>query len=291
MAQLAREAGIPAGVLNVVTGTGPVAGRALATHPLVDKISFTGSTAVGKDIVRLAADDLRRVTLELGGKSPTIILDDADLERAIPSAAMGIFLNTGQVCVAGSRLFVQRSIFERVVAGIEAIGRSMVIGNGLDAGTQLGPVISAVQRARVERHVEESRAGGADVIVAGTVPPLGGHFVAPVILANVDRSQRVMREEVFGPVVVATPFDDVEEAIAAANDTRYGLAAGVFTTNVSKAHAIAGRMQAGNVWVNCYGLTHPMLPFGGFKESGWGREFGADGLEAYRQKMSVAVAL
>lgn len=291
LGELAIEAGIPAGVLNIVNGHGRTAGQALVEHPLVDKVSFTGSTDVGKHIVRTAADSLKRVTLELGGKSPVVIFDDADMDLAIQGAAMGIFANTGQVCFAGSRLFVEKRSFDKVISGISDFANTMKIGSGFDPDNLLGPLISEKQKERVARYMDLGRAEGADVIVGGQALPGAGYFVQPTIFANVNASMRIVREEIFGPVLVATPFTDFDEVIAAANDSRYGLGAGLFTRDVNKVHKAASRLQAGNVWVNCYGTVHPAMPFGGFKESGWGREMGAEGLDAYLEKKSVFVQL
>lgn len=291
LGELAMEAGLPAGVLNIVNGRGATAGQALAEHPLVDKISFTGSTDVGKQIVRTAAGNLKRVTLELGGKSPVVIFDDADLDLAIPGAAMGIFANTGQVCFAGSRLFVQKKSFDKVVAGISDFAKTMKVGSGFDPDNLLGPLISDKQRQRVANYMELGRQEGAEVITGGQVLPGAGYFVAPTVFANVNASMRITQEEIFGPVLVATPFDEIDEVVAAANDTRYGLGSGVFTSDVNKAHKVASRLQAGNVWINCYGNVHPAMPFGGFKESGWGREMGSEGLDAFLEKKSVFIQL
>jgi acyl-CoA reductase-like NAD-dependent aldehyde dehydrogenase len=291
LGELALEAGVPPGVLNIVPGFGPTAGQALADHPLVEKISFTGSTAVGKRIVASSASNLKRVTLELGGKSPCVILDDADLSIAIQTAAMGIFMNSGQMCIAGSRLYAHRKIFDQVVSGIAAIGQAMKIGNGLDPQTQIGPLISAKQREQVFRYIEGARASGADIVTGGALPSGQGHFIEPTIFANVNSHMNIVREEVFGPVMVVSPFDDLDDVVRQANDTRYGLAAGVFTTNLSQAHRLAARLEAGNVWVNCYGLLHPSIPFGGVKESGWGREFGSEGIDAYMATKSVRIRI
>lgn len=290
LGELALEAGIPPGVVNIVTGFGD-AGQALVEHPGVDKVSFTGSTAVGKQIVRTAAGNLKRVTLELGGKSPCVVFDDADIDRAIPIVANGIFMNTGQICSAGSRLFVQRKSFDRVVAGIADVAKSLKIGCGFDPATQIGPLISEKQRQRVTDYVQLGREAGAEVVTGGEALPGDGYFVQPTIFANVDAGMRIVREEIFGPVLVATPIDDLDDFIRFANDTRYGLASGVFTSDINKAHRAAARLEAGNVWVNCYGVNHPTLPFGGFKESGWGRELGAEGLDAFLETKSVFVQL
>jgi len=290
--ELAVEAGFPPGVVNVVPGFGPIAGAALVEHKGVDKISFTGSTAVGKSIVKVAADTLKRVTLELGGKSPCIVLDDADLEAAIPGAAMAIFANTGQVCFAGSRLFVQKRVYDKVIAGVADYAGSMKIGSGFDRQNMLGPVISEKQRQRVNSYIEAGRKAGAEIVRGGKPAARdGGYFVEPTIFANVTADMTIVREEIFGPVLVATPFDDLDAVVRQANDTRYGLGAGVFTNDVSKAHYLASRLQTGNVWVNCYGTVHPSLPFGGHKESGWGREMGTEGMDAFLEKKAVFVRL
>lgn len=289
--ELAMEAGIPAGVLNIVTGFGHDAGAALAEHPDVDKISFTGSTAVGKSIVKASAGNLKRLTLELGGKSPCIVFDDADLDATIPSAAMAIFANTGQVCFAGSRLFVQRKSFDKVVGGIADFAKGMKIGNGLERDNVLGPLISRKQHERVMEYIEIGRSEGAELVAGGNGIGGAGYFIEPTIFADVNANMRIVREEIFGPVLVATPFDDIDEVLCAANDTRYGLGAGVFTNDVNKAHHLADRIEAGNVWVNCYGVMHPALPFGGFKESGWGREAGTEGLDAFLEQKAVTIQL
>lgn len=291
LGKLALEAGIPEGVLNIVTGDGKVAGAALVEHPGVDKISFTGSTLVGKDIARRSADRLKRVTLELGGKSPTIVFDDADLDVAIPGAAMAVFANSGQLCIAGARLFVQRRNFDKVVEGVAAVAGSLKLGDGMMPDTQLGPVISEQQRSRILGMVEEARTDGAEIVCGGKQPEGPGFFVEPTLVVGAPRDSRILREEIFGPVIAAIPFDDVNEVISQANDSRYGLSAGVFTNDVNKAHLVAEALDAGSVWVNCYGVTHPLIPFGGFKESGWGREFGAEGIRSYREQKSVIVQL
>jgi len=291
IAELAAEAGVPAGVLNVVPGLGSVAGQALVDHPDVDKISFTGSTAVGKNVVRSAASNLKRVTLELGGKSPCIVFDDADLETAIPGAGMAIFANTGQVCFAGSRLFVQKKSFDKVVEGVASFASSLKIGSGFDPENAIGPLISDRQRQRVQGYIDSGRSDGAELVAGGAAVPGAGFFIQPTVFANPRADLKIVREEIFGPVVVATPWDDLDDLIRVANNTRYGLGAGIFTTNLSKAHRVADRLQAGNVWINTYGLMHPAMPFGGFKESGWGREMSTEGLEAFLEKKSVFVAL
>jgi phenylacetaldehyde dehydrogenase len=291
IAELAHEAGVPAGVVNVVPGLGKVAGQALVEHPGVDKISFTGSTEVGKHVVRTAASTLKRVTLELGGKSPCIIFDDADLDAAIPAAAMAIFANTGQVCFAGSRLFVQKKSFDKVVSGIAQFASGLKIGSGFDAQTMIGPLISEGQRERVKNYIESGRRHGAEIVTGGAALKGDGFFVQPTVFANAGADLQIVREEIFGPVLVATPWNDWDDLIRVANDTRYGLGAGIFTSSLSKAHLTAERLQAGTIWVNSYGLMHPAMPFGGFKESGWGREMGTEGLEGFLEKKSVYMSL
>ena len=291
LAELALEAGVPPGVLNVVPGFGADAGGALANHPDVDKISFTGSTAIGKELVRASAGNLKRVTLELGGKSPCVVFDDADMDLAIPGATMAIVANTGQICFAGSRLFVQRKSYDKVVAGISAAMRNLKIGNGLDETTVLGPLISEKQRERVRSYVESGLAEGAEIVTGGQAVDGEGFFVAPTLFANVNASMRIVREEIFGPVLVATPFDDPDEVPALANATRYGLGAGIYTSNLNHAHKLAARIQAGNVWINCYGMLDAAMPFGGYKESGLGRELGEAGLDAFLETKSVYMKL
>jgi acyl-CoA reductase-like NAD-dependent aldehyde dehydrogenase len=288
---LALEAGVPPGVLNILPGLGPVAGAALASHPDVDKVSFTGSTEVGKQIVRSAAGNLKRVTLELGGKSPCIICDDADLDAAIPAAAMAILANSGQVCFAGSRLYAGAKVFDRVVAGIADYASKLTLGSGFEPTTALGPLISKKQQDRVLAYVDTGRKEGAEVAFQGRVPSSDGYFVAPTIFINTDVHARIAKEEIFGPVLVATRIDDLDQIIEVANDTRYGLGAGVFTRDLSKAHRLAQALQSGNVWVNCYGLVHPTMPFGGYKESGWGREMSSEGLDAFLETKSVFMQL
>lgn len=289
--ELVLEAGFPPGVVNIVTGFGPIAGAALVEHNAVDKISFTGSTEVGKSIVKAATGNLKRVTLELGGKSPCIVLDDADLESAIPGAAMAIFANTGQVCFAGSRLFVHKRVYDKVVAGIAEYAKGMKVGTGFDRANALGPLISEKQRGRVNSYVEAGRAAGAEVVTGGQLVKREGFFVEPTIFANVTADMKIVREEIFGPVLVATPFDDLDAVLNQANDTRYGLGAGIFGNDLNQVHYLASRLQTGNVWVNCYGTVHPSLPFGGYKESGWGREMGTEGLEAFVERKAVFISL
>lgn len=290
LGELALEAGFPAGVINIVTGCGD-AGAALASHPGVNKISFTGSTNTGKRVLNAAAGNIKRVTLELGGKSPCIVFDDADLTQAIPGAAMAIFANSGQVCFAGSRLYVQRSSFDQVVEGVAKFAKSLNVGSGLDSSVQIGPLVSTNQLKRVTDYVSLGVEEGGEVVTGGRRCDRDGYFIEPTVFTNLSASSRLIREEIFGPVVVATPFDDFEEVVALANDSDYGLGSGVFTENLSTAHRMASRLRAGNVWVNCYGVMDPSMPFGGFKESGLGREMGDEGFAAFFESKSVYMKL
>lgn len=291
LAELALEAGLPEGVLNVVTGYGHEAGQALVEHPDVDKIAFTGSTRIGKQIVQTAAHDLKRVTLELGGKSPSLIFADADLDKAAVGAALAIFFNSGQVCLAASRLYVERSVFDRVVEGVAQAARSFKLGHGRDPDTMLGPLVSRAQQQRVLNYIEQGRASGAEIVTGGGTGPDAGYFVEPTIFANPDPQSSIVQEEIFGPVLVATPFDDAEEVIKVANDTRYGLAANIWTRDLSRAHLTARRLQAGTVWINTHGMNDPSAPFGGVKESGWGREVGEEGVLAYTETKTITALL
>ncbi len=290
LGELMIEAGIPHGVVNIVTGLGREAGAALTGHTDVDTVSFTGSTPVGKQIAVAATGNLKKVSLELGGKSPVIICEDADLDRAIVGAAMGTFFMSGQICVAGSRIYIQRSIFDRVVAGIAEVGRGLKMGGGFDPTAQIGPLISARQLDRVSGFLESARLEGAQIHGGGRFGERGFFFRPAVVTATTPES-RIIKEEIFGPVIAAVPFDDAEEALALANDTHYGLAAAIWTRDLSRAHRFAKRLQAGIVWINCQLMLHPAAPFGGFKQSGWGREFGPDGLDAFTQTKTVMAQL
>ncbi|AOK28279.1 aldehyde dehydrogenase [Burkholderia singularis] len=289
-AELAQQAGLPAGVLNVVTGTGAEAGAALVAHPGVDKITFTGSVGAGKTIGHAALDRLARFTLELGGKSPLIVLDDADPDAAARGAAQGIFFNQGQVCTAGSRVYVQKRLYERVVSGIAAAAESMKIGSGFDPDVQIGALVSKPHFERVLAHVDAAREEGATLVTGGTRALDSGYFVKPTVFVNATPSMRIVREEVFGPVVTVTPFDTVDEALRLANDTDFGLAASVWSQNLSLVHRIVPRLKAGIVWVNAHNMLDSNLPFGGFKQSGYGRELGRAALEQFTELKSVCIA-
>jgi phenylacetaldehyde dehydrogenase len=290
LAGLMAEAGVPDGVVNVVTGFGETAGAALAAHPQVDKIAFTGSTEVGKLIVQAATGNLKKVSLELGGKSPNIVFEDASPE-AVAGAANAIFFNHGQCCVAGSRLFVQQNRFDEVVEGVVQIAKSIKLGPGMEEGTQMGPLVSDEQLRRVTGYLESGRADGATALTGGTRHGDKGYFVEPTVLTNTTPDMKVVREEIFGPVVVAAPFQSLDDIAAAANDSEYGLGAGIWTQDISKAHALAKKLRAGTVWINCYNVFDASLPFGGYKQSGWGREMGHEVLEAYTEVKAVTAQL
>ena len=287
------EAGLPAGVVNVVTGHG-AAGAALSAHPDVDKISFTGSTPTGQSIIRASAGTVKRLTLELGGKSPDIVFADADIEKAVAGVAMGAFANSGQICSAGTRLFVERKIFDRFMADLSSYAAKLRVGNSLDADTDLGPIVSERQLERVTSYIDIGLSEGAELVFGGTSPTgdgyANGYFMQPTIFGNAQNS-RIMREEIFGPVISAVPFDTFEEVVRSANDTNYGLGAGVWTRDVGISHRMARAIQSGTVWVNCYNTFDPAVPFGGFKMSGYGRESGVHHLDHYFETKSVVVNL
>ncbi len=291
LGELILEAGFPAGVVNIVPGFGETAGAALAAHDDVDKIAFTGSTEVGKLILGAANGNLKRVSLELGGKSPNIVFADADLQTAIQGSANAIFFNQGQCCTAGSRLFVHKSIFDQVIDGVAQAAKKFTIGPGIDPATNLGPVVSREQLDRVCGYMESGLNQGARAVVGGHKLPGDGYFVEPTVLVDVKPEMKVVREEIFGPVVTAIPFSEPEEVVASANRSVYGLAAAVWTRDISKAHLIAGKLRAGTVWINCYNVFDPALPFGGYKQSGWGREMGHAALELYTETKAVCAQL
>jgi phenylacetaldehyde dehydrogenase len=292
LGEIILDAGIPEGVVNIVTGFGETAGAALAAHDDVDKVAFTGSTEVGKIIVRAAAGNLKKVSLELGGKSPNIVFKDVvDLHAAIAGAANAIFFNHGQCCCAGSRLLVERDIFDDVVEGVATQAKKIKLGPGLDASTEMGPLVSEEQLNRVTNYIRQGKQAGACYVTGGNRAGQRGYFVNPTVIKDVKPDMSIVREEIFGPVVVAEPFTKVEELIPRANQTEYGLAAGVWTRDISKAHRIAAALKAGTVWVNCYNIFDSALPFGGYKQSGWGREMGHEVLEHYTQTKAVVVGL
>ena len=290
LAELIAEAGVPDGVVNVVPGFGETAGAALAAHDDVDKVAFTGSTEVGKLIVQAAAGNLKKLTLELGGKSPNIVFDDAE-DNAVEGAANAIFFNHGQCCVAGSRLFVHESRYDEVVDGVAEIAKSIKLGSGLDPTTQMGPLVSDEQFRRVTGFLESGAADGATALAGGGRYGDRGYFVEPTVLTNTRPEMKVVQEEIFGPVVVAESFSSLDEIAAQANDTTYGLGAGIWTRDISKAHALAKKLRAGTVWINCYNVFDASLPFGGYKQSGWGREMGHEVLNNYTEVKAVTTLL
>lgn len=287
LAELMTEAGLPAGVLNVVTGLGADTGAKLASHHDVAKIAFTGSTATGRAILDAAKTNFKRVTLELGGKSPVIVLPDADLDLAIPGVANAIFFNGGQVCIAGSRAYIHQSIHDQVIEGVVAYAQNLKLGHGLDPSTQMGPLVSRRHAEKVENFINGARTDGADVLTGGKRTGEAGAFVEPTVLSGLRSDMEIVREEVFGPVLAAHSFNDTDEVVAAANDSPYGLAASIWTQSLSDAHRLAKVMQAGTVWINCHAMYDASLPIGGTKSSGWGRDSGKLAMDNYLEWKTV----
>lgn len=291
LGELIVEAGFPPGAVNILTGAGQVAGAAITAHKDVDKVAFTGSTAVGKIIANAATGNLKKVSLELGGKSPTLVFPDANLKKAIPACAMGIFMNSGQICAAGSRLYVHEKVYDEVVAGIVEFASKLKVGPGDDPEVMMGPLVNQAQLETVSGYVDIGKEEGAEVAVGGSRKYDRGYFYEPTVMLNASDSMRVTREEIFGPVLVAQPFSDTDEAIARANDSEYGLFARAWTQDVSLAHTLAAKFKAGNVHINGGTPPDPNVPFGGYKQSGWGRELGREGMDLYLQTKSVLIAL
>jgi phenylacetaldehyde dehydrogenase len=291
LAEIMSEAGLPNGVVNVVTGYGETAGAALVAHDQVDKIAFTGSTEVGRLIAKAATGNLKKVSLELGGKSPNIVFSDADPQAAIAGAANAIFFNHGQCCVAGSRLYVEADCFDEVTAGVAEIAKSIKLGDGFDPATQMGPLVSEEQLNTVSGYLDSGREQGGKILAGGSQEGDRGYFFQPTVITNTRPEMRVVQEEIFGPVVVAAPFDSLDDIAATANDSPYGLGAGIWTKDISKANLLAKKIRAGTVWINCYNVFDAALPFGGYKQSGWGREMGHEALEAYTEVKAICTQL
>ncbi len=291
LGELFVEAGFPAGVVNIVPGYGETAGASLAAHPDVDKIAFTGSTEVGKLIVQAASGNLKKVSLELGGKSPNVVLKDTDINTAIAGAANAVFFNQGEVCTAGSRLYIEKDIFDQVAQGVADQAKKIKLGAGFDTSAQMGPLVSDEQLNRVTGYLQSGLSSGATALSGGHRYGDQGYFVEPTVFVDVKPDMKVVREEIFGPVVVAQPFDDLDEIANTANDTPFGLAAGIWTRDISKAHRLASMIKAGTVWINTYNVFDAAAPFGGYKQSGWGREMGHEVLHNYTEVKSVIVGL
>lgn len=291
LGELIEEAGFPPGVVNIVTGYGETAGAALAAHPDVDKVAFTGSTEVGKLIVQAAAGNLKKVSLELGGKSPNIVFGDADLGIAVPGAASAIFFNHGQCCCAGSRLYVQKKIFDEVVSGVTEQAKKIKVREGFNPESEMGPLVSEEQLNRVLGFLESGKADGVETVIGGNRIGDRGYFVEPTVLTGARPGMKVVDEEIFGPVVCAMPFDELDEVATQMNQTSYGLAGAIWTKDISKANRMARAMRAGTVWINCYNIFDAALPFGGYKQSGWGREMGKEAIELYTEVKSVCLKM
>jgi len=290
MSKLIKEAGVPAGVVNIIVGYGPTVGQALASSPRVDKVAFTGSTAVGKKILEEAAHgNLKKVSLELGGKGSNIIFDDADIDNAVAYACQGIFFNHGQTCCAGSRIYVQKGVYDEFAEKFKAATAKLQVGDPFSETTYQGPQVSQTQYDRIMNYVECGVQEGATIITGGKRHGKAGYFIEPTIFGDVTANMKIVKEEIFGPVVVMTKFDTEEEVIDAANDSIYGLASAVFSQNISRGHRVAQALKSGTVWVNCYNELHPNVPFGGFKQSGVGRELGEYAIENYTQIKAVHI--
>ena len=287
LGRLLLEAGVPEGVVSILPGPGGKLGQHLARHPQINKVAFTGSTEVGKQLLADARGNLKRLSLELGGKSPVLIFDDADLRRAIAGAADAIFANAGQVCVAGSRVYVERGVYREVLDGLADTARGLKLGPGLDPDSQMGPLISASHRESVHALVESGVSEGAQLVTGGKPVPGDGFFYPPTVFAGAGENMRITREEVFGPVVTVTPFDTADDAVRQANRSRYGLAASVWTRDLARGHEIAERLESGIVWINSHGIPELSMPIGGYKQSGWGREHGLEGLKIYMETKSI----
>ncbi|MGH7814070.1 MAG: aldehyde dehydrogenase family protein [Candidatus Binataceae bacterium] len=288
LGELICEAGLPEGVVNIITGFGPGAGSSIAEHPDIDKVAFTGSTEVGKLILKASTGNLKRVSLELGGKSPNIVFPDADINQAVFGSMLGIFFNQGQVCCAGSRVFVQQDMYDQFTDSLSQFAQTLTLGNGLDPNTRMGPLVSKEQHERVLGYLKAGKAEGAKAKVGGEAGSQEcGYFVKPTVFTGVNNQMKIAKEEIFGPVAAAIPFKDENDAVFQGNDTDYGLAAGIWTKDLGRAHTIARKLKAGTVWVNCYSVLDPISPFGGYKQSGFGRELGKYAIDLYTQIKSV----
>ncbi len=291
LGELIMEAGLPEGVLNIVTGFGPGAGSSIAEHPEIDKVAFTGSTEVGKIILKASAGNLKKVSLELGGKAPNIIFPDADLDQAVPTAMMGVFFNSGQVCCAGTRIFVQRDKYDEVVGKLANFSKGVTMGDPFDQKSTIGPLVSREQFDRVKSYLDVGKKEGAKVAAGGEAGTGKGYFVNPTLFTGVNNEMRIAREEIFGPVGAAISFKDENDAVFQGNNTDYGLSAAVWTRDLSRAHKMARSLKAGTVWVNCFNQLDPITPFGGYKQSGFGRELGRYAIDLYTQIKSVWMKL